>query len=64
MTTYRAAYINDVVLTGPEHARLDDKALMAEAIAEAERTGLIGDDEHQIRADEAADRITIGDWRA
>jgi hypothetical protein len=34
---YRAAYVNDCVLTGPEHASLSDDDLMAEAIAEAKR---------------------------
>ena len=58
MTTFRAAYVGDCVLTGPEHAHLDDEALLAEAVAEAHRAGLIGDDAHQI----APTDIVIGEW--
>lgn len=38
--TYRAAYIGEVRLTGPEHAHLSDDALTAEAVTEAYRGGL------------------------
>ena len=55
--TYRAAYWTDheggeLVLTGPEHAKLDDDALLAEARAEAERADL----------DLSYGEIEIGDW--
>ena len=36
-SAYRAAYVGDCVLTGPEHAALDDKDLLAVAILEARR---------------------------
>jgi hypothetical protein len=39
-STYRAAYLNDCVLTGPEHADLTDAALRAEAVAELRRQGM------------------------
>jgi hypothetical protein len=57
--SYRAAYWlsadsqSEVVLTGPEHASLDDDALEAEALAEARRAGLELD----------GGRIVIGTWR-
>lgn len=66
MTTYRAAYYaapqsTGIVLTAPEHAVLSDDALIAEAMAEAERAGLYGGDdkltEGQFRAD-----LHIGEW--
>ena len=48
-TTFRAAYLRfahggTTVLTGPEHAHFDDAALRAEARAEADRMGIVGDD--------------------
>jgi hypothetical protein len=42
-STYRAAYVNDCVLTGPEHASLSDEALLAEAIQEAQRAEIYRD---------------------
>ena len=39
--TYCAAYVNNCVLTAPEHADLSDEALMAEAIAEARRAEIL-----------------------
>lgn len=57
--TYRAAYWlsddrqGEIVLTGPEHAHLDDDALEAEARAEAEREGV----------DLSGGSIVIGEWR-
>jgi hypothetical protein len=39
--TYRAAFVEDCVLTGPEHAALPATALRAEALAEARRQGLL-----------------------
>ena len=57
--SYRAAYWlsadsqSEVVLTGREHAALDDDALEAEARAEARRAGLELD----------GGRIVIGTWR-
>jgi hypothetical protein len=40
MTRYRAAWVGEAVLTGPEHALLDDAGLLREALAEAARNGL------------------------
>jgi len=40
MTRYRAAWVGEAVLTGPEHALLDDAGLIREALAEAARAGL------------------------
>lgn len=54
MTTYRAAFIADTALTGPEHSDLSDTELIAEALDEAEEADL------RITADE----IEIGDWTA
>lgn len=57
--SYRAAYWlsadgqSEVVLTGREHASLDDDALEAEALAEARRAGL----------ELEGGRIVIGTWR-
>jgi hypothetical protein len=44
MTTYRAAYVNDVVLTGPEHAHLSDEDLIDVAVAQAKAAGILGED--------------------
>ena len=70
MATYRAAYIGDTVLTGPEHSDLSDEALINEAVAEADRGDLISQDGDVPaamcgnRLSEAALRaaIRIGDW--
>ena len=40
---YRAAYLGDDVLTGPEHAGLSDADLVAVATAEAIRAGIMED---------------------
>lgn len=54
---YRAAYLTDgqaeLVLTGPEHARLDDEALLSEARKEMARIGAAATDEM---------RLVIGYW--
>jgi hypothetical protein len=72
-TTYRAAYYvtpdgrDETVLTGPEHAHLDDDDLIAEALAEAKRADIVSDDDEQEpRLTPAAlvDGLTIGDWTA
>jgi hypothetical protein len=39
--TYRAAYVGDCVLTGPEHAALPDDELRAEAVREARRAEIL-----------------------
>ena len=68
-TTYRACYYltadlqGETVLTGPEHAHLSDDALRAEAAAEAERAGIIGD-APGITTGELRDGLRIGDWTA
>lgn len=36
-SVYRAAYVGECVLTGPQHASLSDADLLAEAVAEARR---------------------------
>jgi hypothetical protein len=70
-TTYRAAYIADSVLTGPEHADLSDAAVRAEAMKEARRAGLL--DETTDDAEAAFPPLTrdgfeaalcIGNWTA
>lgn len=63
-TTYRAAYYaapqsTGVLLTQPEHASLSDTDLIAEAMAEAERAGLLG---AECPADAFRACIVIGDW--
>lgn len=67
LRTYRAAiYLApdgyELRLTGPEHAHLDDAALLAEAMQEARRTGLVGDAWHYIPDEELAARLIIGEW--
>jgi hypothetical protein len=70
MATYRAAYIGQTVLTGLEHTRLSDDALLAEARAEAERASLLTDDPSETAAPVGAailrarfaDAVTIGLW--
>ena len=58
MDTYRAAYWqsangqSEMVLTAPEHAHLDDEALIAEARAELVRSGGTVD----------GGRIIVGGW--
>ena len=59
MVDYRAAYVGETVLTGPEHAHMSDADLVTEALAEARRAGLLGDEPHQITADD----LEIGTWR-
>ena len=58
MSSYRAAYIGDTVLTDQQHANLSDEDLIAEAIEEAKRAGLIGDEWPCVSAQE----IEIGEW--
>jgi hypothetical protein len=66
--TCRAAYYENpktgqqTVLTGPEHAHLDDDALFAEAIAEAERANIVDMDETD--PDAAWPRLTGRQLRA
>jgi hypothetical protein len=56
-TSYRAAYINDCVLTLPEHSHLDDASLTEEAWLEAQRARItVGDNAI------AKDQIEIGMW--
>ena len=58
--TYRAAILytadrqGSTVLTLPEHAALDDAALLAEAEREIDRAG--------IRPARECQRVEIGDW--
>lgn len=74
-TTYRACYRTtsdgqgETVLTGPEHASWDDDALIAEAIAEAERAGIVSadadpDDDHDpsLSYEQLRAGLQIGDW--
>lgn len=69
-TTYRAAYYLSgksgssagIPLTGEEHAHLSDEDLRAEATRVALDTGLIGDDEHQVSAEDFSARLHIGEW--
>lgn len=68
MTTYRAAYFAapksvGVALTAPGHANLSDADLRAEAMAEAERAGLIGPDAHQVTLEEFAAGLRVGLWK-
>jgi len=59
MTEYRAAYVNDCVLTGPEHQNLTDEDLLTEAMAEADRMGIIG---QEAPNNLAREKIQIGMW--
>lgn len=65
--TYRAAIYrhpagSETVLTGPEHAHLPDEDLLAEALAEARRHGLIGDGWPQVPEELFRRRLYIGEW--
>lgn len=42
--TYRAAFVNDCRLTGPEHADLPDAELLDEAVREARRAEILASD--------------------
>jgi hypothetical protein len=59
---YRAAYLGQTVLTGPQHSLLSDEDLMAEALRELDRT----DPGHAVDADgeplAPRDAVEIGDW--
>lgn len=55
--SFKAAYVGDVVLTGPEHAQMSDAKLIAEAIAEAKRGNVWGGATGIAESD-----IEIGDW--
>jgi len=65
--TYRACYYTapscqgDIVLTTPEQASLSDEALIAAAVAEAERAGILGD---SLTLDELREGLSIGDYVA
>lgn len=68
-TTYRAAFFladngASTVLTTEAHASLSDDALRAEALAEADRARLIGDDTEAGQVTYAAffDGLRIGNW--
>jgi hypothetical protein len=71
MTSYRAAFFRDTVLTRPEHAALSDEQLRAEALAEAQRADIIDMEEadpesaypHLTRA-QFESGLQIGDWVA
>lgn len=52
--TYRAAHINECVLTGREHSHLSDEDIIEEAKAELERAGEL--------TEENVEAITIGEW--
>ena len=65
-TTFRAAYLRfahgaTTVLTGPEHAHFDDAALRAEARGEADRMGIVGDDDYPtLSPEEFRNRLQTG----
>lgn len=56
--TYRAAYVNYMVLTGPEHSHLEDEKLIEIALTELKDNGCYGDEHHQVTEQD----IEIGDW--
>ncbi|HEY8450007.1 MAG TPA: hypothetical protein VIL95_05950 [Bacillota bacterium] len=65
--SYRAAIYrhpsgSETVLTGLEHAGLPDEDLLAEALAEARRHGLIGDERPQVPEDTFRRRLYVGVW--
>ena len=59
---YRAAYLGETVLTGPEHSHMTDAELMAEALAELDEI----DPNHATDADgkplAPRDEIEIAEW--
>ena len=59
---YRAAFINDTVLTGPEHAHVPEDELRAEALAEAKRANVMGGAPAFTLA-EFEDQLEVGLWR-
>jgi len=65
---YRACYWTsadgqaEVVLTSPEQAGLPDDDLRAAAIREAEHSGLVGLEEHQVSREALEDGLAIGPW--
>lgn len=66
--TYRAAIYRhpstgqETALTGPEHAHLPRAELVEEAVAEARRADLIGDEYPRVTEDELRSRLYIGQW--
>ena len=64
MSTYRAAYFSNIVLTSEDQAGLSDAELRTEALAEAKRAGLIGSDAeaNQVSEEEFADGLLVGNW--
>ena len=70
MATYRAAYIGQTLLTELKHIHLSDTDLLAAAMAEAERVGILTDDSAEtlepvgacIHRAAFADTVTVGDW--
>lgn len=55
--TYRAAYVGDCVLTGPEHADLPEYELLAEGVAEARRAEIMQTDERISAMVQAVSRV-------
>ena len=65
-TAYRACYYTDgqseTVLTLPEHVELSDDALREEAVAEAHRADIVGEDNPRITETVLRGGLRIGDW--
>lgn len=66
--TYRAAILqapdkqSSQPLTLPEHAHLSDEDLRAEALAEAKRADLVGDEWPRAPLEEIEANLVIGEW--
>lgn len=56
---FRAAWVSDQLLTAPEHGRLSDEELLAEAVREAVHAGLLEDGETE---EHFHGRVEIGDY--
>jgi hypothetical protein len=57
---YRAAFVGESVLTGPEHAHLSDEDLLTEAVAEARRADILAEPAH-IATDPTDPRLLVDD---
>ena len=52
----------EVVLTGPEHADMPEDDLIEEAVREAYRADLIGEEAPRITEEELRQHLTICEW--
>lgn len=61
-TPYRAAIFSNQDMTGPDNAELSDDELIAEALEEAYRADIIGEEYPRVTKQAFLDGLYIGDY--